>query len=248
MYLIHSLLRLKSYAVTTPYQNQSGNGTFIPIPDLQRTDGSTTIFFLSTQEIVFLKQVQDPWYQATTRGAIQYDWTGMDGNTRLYMKDEPASPLGCVEQEQLCNPNLPEERQCSPLGSNLDLFDSIASSWDGRYSAEKQEFIYAAFRFYNIHFYTFLHGLGARMLRSRDSLYSGFQSPLPPNQWQLDVIHWFNIALVSTQEAFLEMAAGPSDSVVVPYFRRPNGTATVNGFCKKPGSRLPRTLPPYILT
>lgn len=53
--------------------------------------------------------------------------------------------------------------------------------------------------------------LGPESLVSKSSLMQGYMGPLPPNQWQLDVTHWWSTYLASVQAAFVETAMGPAD-------------------------------------
>lgn len=55
------------------------------------------------------------------------------------------------------------------------------------------------------------YNLGAGSLRARDGLKAGYQSPLPDNQWQLDVQHWFAVALSLEQSGTIHGAIGPTD-------------------------------------
>lgn len=56
-----------------------------------------------------------------------------------------------------------------------------------------------------------LDQLGAKSLTSQILLDSGVQSPLPQNQWQLDVTNWWYTALAAAQIEYVETAVGTTD-------------------------------------
>lgn len=45
------------------------------------------------------------------------------------MADDVVSVMGCSQQYQLCNPNLPKEKQCSPLAATMDNFENAKTLW-----------------------------------------------------------------------------------------------------------------------
>lgn len=61
----------------------------------------------------------------------------------------------------------------------------------------------------------------AQSLTSRKRLFGGLQGPLPDNQWQLDVEHWYASVLAALQEVFVDIATGPADAALAPLLLRP---------------------------
>lgn len=59
--------------------------------------------------------------------------------------------------------------------------------------------------------------LGASCLRARDGLTEGLQSPLPDDQWQVEVRHWAAVALAFQQAGVVNGATGPSERGVWPW-------------------------------
>lgn len=53
-----------------------------------------------------------------------------------------------------------------------------------------------------------LTSLGISSLTSRYKLRNGIQGPLPSNQWQLEVKHWFRTTLADLQRSVVETATG----------------------------------------
>ena len=140
------------------------------------------------------------------------------------MPAEAASPLGCLEQWQWCNSAYPKESGCGPLASMLDsiygvapLFNITAAELDpARPSSPTKSGtrliwntliqVYAASALSDI-----LTQLGAKSLSSQSLLISGLQQPLPLNQWQLDVMNWYNTVLASLQASYVQTARGTTD-------------------------------------
>ncbi|CAJ2500266.1 Uu.00g031190.m01.CDS01 [Anthostomella pinea] len=71
--------------------------------------------------IIFVESSPDSWYQAT----VLVNATSRAGTETVpvYIQAEAASPLGCTEQHQICNPNLSQEQGCTPLRGTLDIID-----------------------------------------------------------------------------------------------------------------------------
>ena len=68
--------------------------------------------------------------------------------------------------------------------------------------------------------------LGVSALTAKFRLFGGIQAPLPSNQWQLEMEHWFNTSLAALQADFVNTAAGPLDPVILNnnWLIRPNLT------------------------
>jgi hypothetical protein len=216
------------------------SSTFYPIPELQRWDGSIQIFFLSSNALFFTQPTKDPWFNVSTAlGSFyfpNYETTGNNGTT-LYSASEPASPLGCLSQEQLCNPSLPaQSRRCTNLtrpetvgveATALGLFPAGSNS-GARTTWAFTSIFYDAAAVEDI-----IDTLGAQALRARAGVRNGLQGPLPTNQWQTEVEHWFNTTLASLQQSFVNLARGPDDDSVLEWLVRPANSSTREaGYCK----------------
>jgi hypothetical protein len=191
------------------------------------------ILYLSANEVAFTTEVHDPIYNAT-RLIGQILVSDVEANitvegTKVYMANEPASPLGCRVQYQYCNPNLPLESQCFPLASSSD---AIQIGVPELFPPEDVAAITRMFWAYYIAFGDFDHSasllrvLGPGALLGRYGLgIDGIQGILPDNQWQLDAEHWFSISMAAIQLSFVTAAIGPNDPAIQPWFRKPNDTA-----------------------
>ncbi|TGJ84260.1 hypothetical protein E0Z10_g4490 [Xylaria hypoxylon] len=136
---------------------------------------------------------------------------------------EPASPLGCTDQYQFCSTAYKGTSGCGPLASFQDAVAGAAPFFNTSYYAyattsAKTE-TYARFQYFadtvyvlNNRISAIISFLGPRSLLSQSNLSGGFQGPIAPNQWQLDVTHWQDISLAAIQQAFLATAIGPTDA------------------------------------
>lgn len=199
------------------------NSGFIAIPDLFRSDGDVQIIFLVGNGIAFYEQTKDAWYRATTPGYKVINT--FNGETHsLYWPEEAASPLGCVRQVQFCTTALASDKRCGPLASWNDALDESAHLFnltephvsDADFyatDATGSRFEWVAGQLNNAASSpaTILQALGPESLASKANLAQGIMGRLAPNQWQLDVTHWWSTHLASIQAAFVETAIGPAD-------------------------------------
>ncbi|KAK7709700.1 hypothetical protein SLS57_008605 [Botryosphaeria dothidea] len=148
---------------------------------------------------------------------------GQEEYVDLYMADDMASVMGCVQQYQLCNPNLPKEKRCSPLAAMMDNFENAKTLWSEakKYDALKMP-INTLLNFAPT---AITQNLGIASLTSRYSLQGSMQGPLPDNQWQLDLEHWFTGALSLLQSRAVEYATGPSEPAMQKWIIPPKDDA-----------------------
>ncbi|KAG6357529.1 hypothetical protein INS49_013406 [Diaporthe citri] len=208
-------------SVVDKHTTDVNRSAFVPIPELFRSDGDLEIIFLVGNGIQFYEQTEDAWYRVTDLGNEIFDNT-WEGTRTLYLPEEAASPLACVQQFQFCNTALAPEKQCGPLASWNDAVDESASLFNITGSNEDEYLTTdsAASQFFWIvlqmnyaasKLQTLLQTLGPESLASKANLIQGIMGRLPSNQWQLDVTHWWSTYLASVQAAFVETAIGPSD-------------------------------------
>lgn len=199
------------------------------IPQLQRQDATTDIFFLSAKELSFLQPVDDRWYSAHMRLDIIIE----DANGRplesgvTYLKDEFMTVLACATNHQFCNPNLPAKSGCLPLQGTHAQSAADKESAGHIWGTDNQ---WASARFMSNEPYSNGVGrvvidLGAFSLLSHASSSAGLVPPLADNQWQLDVQHWFNTTLAILQRRLIEQATGPSNELASRMAIRPKTDA-----------------------
>lgn len=209
-----------------PYEKPS---TFIPIEPLRRTDAEILLLFLSGNGVLYLEPPADDWYgRAVTASNITFLLGSPDGMRRVYHSSEPASPLGCIQQYQFCNPALQGRGSCGPLASLRDAIAGAASRFESSYDEVKnntggtptaERFLYTVDQFFydSGDIVGVLAYLGPTSLHSQQNMLSGVQGPLASKQWHADVSNWFNITLAMAQIRMIETASGPSDPAVMEY-------------------------------
>ncbi|KAI0545584.1 hypothetical protein F4679DRAFT_560534 [Xylaria curta] len=190
---------------------QTKGSEFRPIPYLHRDDADLMLVFLSGAGVYFLESSPDPWYRATTLANVTIE-TGTN-YASAFLMDEAASPLGCVVQWQFCQPRPSD----TPICGNLASFNDATSSFLMNAAHKNNKLYWYLDIFYNAPgVWDIIHKLNAQSLLSQRTLLYGTQSPIPENQWQLDVTHWWATALAAQQASFVNTVIGPSDSFQIP--------------------------------
>lgn len=190
---------------------------FLPIDGLYQGDADIALFFLSANDVLYSKEVNDTWYAAHRPMGQAFTASTATGEAQYYLADEPATVLGCKMQYQGCDNSLPAGKECSPPGgvADVDYFRVPHHDKKGKMlawilGAPKSVFGVAS-------------SLRSSSLASKYSLRQNFQVGLPNNQWQLDVENWHNIVLSGIQGGVIDSATGPNDPDMLKYFwRRPD--------------------------
>ncbi|KAF2090371.1 hypothetical protein K490DRAFT_35524 [Saccharata proteae CBS 121410] len=208
-----------TYEYTTWYDSSQ----FEPIPQLQRDDADTLLFLLSPNDVLFLAKVDDPWYSAHQ----SYNATisgGIAGSEPAWYRDKPVSILGCTTQYQYCNPNVAEATGCTPL-TGIFAAKNITND-AGFWGTELQRTAVHNFGYNNWYLSgainTVVYNLGISALSARATMGGGLQSPLPDNQWQLEVQHWYQILMANLQRMMIEAAVGPADAKLDVWMVKPS--------------------------
>ena len=231
----------------TYYLDSLNNSGFDPIPELQRDDADTTIFFLSANDIAYLAPVDDPLYSAHVQAPTTLDDPAESGAQTFYYRDQPVGVLGCTQQFQFCNPNLRGDTGCTPLSGYYSIFDNpniTDSLWEtAAQNSSFEHFTWAigVFGFASTNIDEVVASLGISALLARNSLGVGLQGPLPNNQWELEVEHWIQASMALVQRTLLEQATGPFTQDVYPWLVKPQN-AEDEAQCQKQVSPLRTSL------
>lgn len=213
------------------------NGDFSPIPQLTVSDADLMAVFLSPDGVYFLNKTNDPWYRGIVPSRSFKFFSGGPGMQHpdtlhnTYTPEEAASPMFCALRYQYCN----SSKQCGSLASFIDALTSALSLfhgdpseiWSSAESSHQPDGIMWRFNMFQntIHSSTSLmdliNTLGPSSLLSTQHFMQGFMGPLPDNQWQLDVSHWFAMHMASIQAAFVTTAHGVRDEALLPYVSKP---------------------------
>lgn len=218
---------------------------FQPFDSISQEDGDTFIFFLSGNGVVFLEPTAEDWYR-TAHDSINIAMSvgNETYNQQYYVPEEPASPLACTEKYQFCRTTSGDNRECGPLASFHDAIGGAASLFNSSYdkvttyqmdnvttSLEAQWLYFNAIFIRTPRFLEDIIGrLGATVLQSQRTLITGIQGPLEKDQWQLDVIHWWDISKAATQAGFINAVYGPTDPDIL--LTRANFTAQLEALCE----------------
>jgi hypothetical protein len=216
---------LKAYG--GPLEMSKQFSFFDPIPQLQRADADTILFFLTAHGVTYTNPVDDPWFSAHRKGPM---FGNVVSNTwrPSYLQDEPAAVLGCTMQMQFCNPNIADAvKRCGPLAGMIDDSFPILDLYST--ASQKTSFQWAIdvirLGFFSIS--GIVDALGISALVTRQGLSNNSQGPLPINQWQVEVEQWVSASLTSIQGSFVETGNGPT-ALYQQFRRAPNGTEETN--------------------
>lgn len=177
--------------------------------------------FLSANGVLFSEPTRDDWYRANNPCTQLFNNVD-EGLRTFYCAEEAASPLACLEQYQVCNG---DRSRCSRVGSFGDAwgnspelfgitYDDMARAANGEHISDavsRFTWFMSVTRMLPTNLGGLVAYLGTQGLASQQNFASGIQGPIPPNQWQLDVTHWWSTSLALLQAAFVESARGPAD-------------------------------------
>lgn len=191
----------------------------VPIPELFVGDADTTILFLSSNGLPFLQRTADDWYRATTP-AMQLPLPGYNDTIQSYYQDEPASPMACLEREQLCITVKGKGRVCTPLVAVSDIPENAEAILQDREQLNRVIWFFNVLTSPSELLGDVINNLHTGGLLARYSMATNTQGFLPDNQWQLEVQHWFATILAGIQQSFVRTAIGPTPELV-PFATRP---------------------------
>lgn len=183
---------------------------FVPVPELTRSDVDMQIIFLSARGLVYPAPVDDPWFSAHHPGPeITIIFNQDSSSTRqTYETDEPANPLACIQQIQVCNPNAHQGSQCQELGGLQTNLINTPLLWEDVGSRERMEWIRKIIAAHISAPDDILNFGGGSILLARLVQSAAQGRLLPPNHWQEEVIHWTGSMMASVQALFVETAMG----------------------------------------
>lgn len=182
--------------------------------------------FLSGDGVLFFESTEDAWYQIAQTPIKPPLPDAYVSPPDVFLPLEPASPLGCTDQYQFCNPAYQGGRACGPLTGLYDAIAGAAPLFDTsieEYVNDTIQADLAARFFYFLNTLSdgttpdILQTLGPASLSSQVNLSNTAQSYVADNQWQLDVVHWWDILMAGRQSLFLDAAYTPDGPDVANY-------------------------------
>lgn len=194
-----------------------GGSVWKPIPEFSRDDADVSIYFLSSNAVSYLTPVNDPWFSANGNNTVPY---GDDRNAWQY--DYLVNPLVCAEQYQICNPST---AACSPLAGYAQVRSHILS--ENKLGLNSNQFLTATrivIALINANTFHVVGNIGIAALWANSKLFNNIISMgLPPNQWQIEVLGWFQTALAMVQSYIVAFAS--NDNGLTPFATPATNTA-----------------------
>jgi len=203
-----------------------GVGSFSPIPALSVPNGTLTLFFASFYG-AFQQPSEDLWLSAHIPhivNSFDKDTGAKIATTTSYATDNAISPLGCLDQYQVCNPSRNSSEKCTPLLSSNQIWYDPTGDLHNIFDTDRQMAIA------NNTMRLFAFAAQNNILRISSpllafSLSSGLTSLTPaPNQWILEMSNLFTISLAGLQRFLMGFMTGPPAQFT--QFVTPNMTNT----------------------
>lgn len=175
-----------------------------PVPQLNRNDADVTLLSVNPNGVQYPAPSDDPFFPVHTLESVK----GLTGkNDTYYVSDNPVNFMGCIDQDQICNPF---NGKCTPLSGQEVLLKAIDECDMSDVQKRISERIYFATGNTRMgHIGNILSNAGMSM-RAQEKVWGILSAPLPPDQWIREASWWFNIGLAKLQRDMVEYATGPS--------------------------------------
>ncbi|KAI0195548.1 hypothetical protein EV127DRAFT_477269 [Xylaria flabelliformis] len=173
-------------------RNNDGVNDFHPISELDNAGGNVVLVLIgSGLKTVHTKQCDDPVFAAHVPEPI------FNTSQYIYHPDQLAGAIGCVEQIQICNPN--GNHNCTSLGGPADPFReaSLGLSFNTIQNATLNLLTQRLISLY------WIGGDDSNLLANQQLIVKTLYSPLPSNQWQIEVQGWHATAMAALQYSLL---------------------------------------------
>ncbi|CEI62474.1 unnamed protein product [Fusarium venenatum] len=176
------------------------NRIWQPIDELLVPGTDLTIMFIAPNSVIHLKPNDDPVFAASIRTSA----LGVAG----YFPDRWVSPIACVDQHQICNPN--NEKCTSLLGRDRliesAMEDSMALNVAQIVTAQLLKHVLGE----SSPFYHTIWTRTQSFLRAQEKVAGITGQQLPSNQWEIEMSALFDDTLANLQYHMMEYAAGSS--------------------------------------
>lgn len=185
----------------------STSANYIPIPDFNTTDADISLFFLTTNSLLYLHNTSDPFYSAIKAGAVNDPHPGEP--TELFYDPYLLNTIGCIDQYQFCNPAM---SHCTQISSLYSIGAELYEIGYNKYQLATAESL--AFSMFGSSMYAAVGLRGPSALEAQKTVYLLMQeAQLPSNQWQIEVSSWFAVSLAALQMGVVESAVGPTSQI-----------------------------------
>lgn len=160
-------------------------------------------------------RVDDPWFYTTREPLITETLNDNPVNIWVPYEQFLASILGCIEEQELCNPGSGRCLKFTEEANFPELFTSLGFTRGQIASARR--IVSTTFR-YSLGSLMHMMPSGDALLASKTVVDGSQIAQLPVTQWRSEVARWFSISLVILQMGLLEGATGPSDPEMKSYW------------------------------
>ncbi|KAH8594514.1 hypothetical protein B0O99DRAFT_711884 [Bisporella sp. PMI_857] len=200
----HSTKDFIGYQIRSATYNpdvQEGGSSWIPIPPFKRADALVSIYAVAQNSITYLSPVYDPLFIANE------DYVMKLGNTTYYRPKNFFNIIGCIDQYQFCNPN---NMGCTAATSLMKAYSQGRDILDLN-TPQVAVLTRTSLAFAGCSSFSSGFGnLGVGGLQANEITFNDFISPpLPPNQWEKEVLLWFQTGLSYVQQEMFSFVDQP---------------------------------------
>jgi len=179
------------------------------------------MFIFAANGVINVDTNSDPIFSAHYLYNASVDVFGKE--RVVYLADKALTALGCIDQYQICNPNMPglngEPMLCGPLvgmyslTGDLFFLEEEEVGLNPYQVATLETLVWA---FFESSMWNSVSGRGPTALQAQNTIVTtNFdyqqEARLPDNQWQIELSSWFNVSLASLQQYLVQKASGPTD-------------------------------------
>lgn len=156
----------------------------------------------------YLDPVYDRWFSANGTYSIPLE------HRNVTRPDYLVNTMVCAEQYILCNPST---SFCTPISGWVDLLGYVHSGGTMEFNrAQTITAMRIVNSLINASTYGIVGDIGIAALWANSKVIMNTMSPgLPPNQWQIEVLGWFQTVLARLQASLVEFAS--NDNGLSPY-------------------------------
>jgi len=179
-----------------------------------------SIYFLTTDYMTYFDPVYDMWFLTDPQSTLNI--TNGGELVLLYTADRPVTIMGCVEEQELCNPTIAGEARCkrfTPSVSDNKLFSSINLNPAQIATARRLRIILLT---NDLSYITWM--ISQPILASKTVIVGNQYAELPKDQWRTEVGRWFSISMIMIQSGFVDFVTGPSNPTLRQYVLPVNDT------------------------
>ena len=153
--------------------------------------------FLARQA-TYTVPVLDPWFKAATPLTQDVINTELhESAMQTYAASDPVSVLGCLEQTELCNPNIADPLVRVILPTECNIADQTAGlEFNDKQMATAERLYESITR--TAHAQS-VYSLGGAGMLAASYIQDNLSPGLPDDQWRLEAQNWFSTSLTALQ-------------------------------------------------